>query len=625
MILDNKYSLNQLKQLRDHGLQLLAKELREKIIHVVSENGGHLASNLGAVELAIAVHYVFNSPEDKIIWDVGHQAYAHKILTDRNKTFNTIRKYKGLSGFPKRCESPHDAFGVGHSSTSISAAIGIKKGLEKKNDESKVIAIIGDGALTGGIAFEALNFIGEQQDDVIIIVNTNDMSISPNVGALSEYLTKIIKTPAYNKIRDDIWNLLGKIPMVPAKKTRYIGKKIEESVKGFLTPGTLFEELGMKYYGPVDGHNIRLLVNTLRDIKDIKGPKLLQIITQKGKGYKFAEENATKFHGVGEFKIDTGETPVKKRKSYTEVFGDFLKNKAAEDDKICAITAAMPDGTGTSIMQKEYPERVYDVGIAEQHAACFAAGLAAEGAKPFLAVYSTFFQRAYDQYIHDIALQKLPVRVCLDRGGLVGEDGPTHHGAFDLSFMQIIPNTVIMAPKDQAEFENMLDFMASYNELPTVIRYPRGKVIEEDKLLQSKPVELGKMEVLKDGKKILFIAFGRMVYPAYEISEMIDEEISSEIKVINLRFLKPIDKEIISELKNADYVFTFEENALIGGMGSRINDLAVQNRIKAEITNIGIEDEFIPHGSLKEIFDYSGLSKEKMFERILYKLKDAQN
>ncbi|MFQ6032721.1 MAG: 1-deoxy-D-xylulose-5-phosphate synthase, partial [Candidatus Zixiibacteriota bacterium] len=520
--LDQINSPDDLKKIPIENLGELAEETREKIITVVSKNGGHLAPSLGVVELTLALHYVFNSPQDKIVWDVGHQCYTHKLLTGRRNKFGSLRKYEGISGFPKNSESEHDVFDVGHASTSISAALGMVCARDQKKEKFSVVAVVGDGALTGGLSFEGLNNSGAFGKNLIVILNDNRMSISKNVGAMSKYLTDLLTDEKYNKLKAEVWELVGRFKR--RDKIRAAVAKVEESVKGFLVPGILFEKLGFRYFGPLDGHDITDLIKTLKHLKTLNGPILLHILTKKGKGYKFAEEDAPRFHGIGAFDKVTGNSNEQVGKTtYTDVFGRTMIKLAQKDEKIVAITAAMTLGTGLVDFAKAFPERFYDVGIAEQHGATFGSGLASQGLKPIYAVYSTFLQRAFDQVIHDVALQNLPVILAIDRAGLVGEDGPTHHGAFDLSYLRQVPNWVVMAPKDGSELQNMLYAAVKWRNGPVAIRYPRGPIPDDPKGGFTQ-IKMGSWERLKKGKDLAILAIGSMVYPALEASEQLGKE-----------------------------------------------------------------------------------------------------
>jgi 1-deoxy-D-xylulose-5-phosphate synthase len=607
--LDRIDSPQDLKEIPVEKLDELAVEIREKIITVVSKNGGHLASNLGAVELTLALHRVFDSPRDKMVWDVGHQSYTHKLITGRKDRFDTLRKYKGLSGFPTWRENEHDILIVGHASTAISSALGIASGRDQKGENFSVIAVIGDGALTGGMAFEGLNNAGASGRNLIVILNDNSMSISKNVGAFSRYLTDLLTDEKYNKLKAEVWDLVGKFKR--RDKIRAMVAKVEGSIKGFLVPGIIFEKLGFRYFGPVDGHDIGGLIKTLEQLKTLNGPILLHVLTKKGKGYKYAEEDAPRFHGIGAFDKVTGNSNGKVGGlTYTEVFGDTLAELAGRDEKVVAITAAMTLGTGLVKFAETFPERFYDVGIAEQHAAAFAAGLASQGLKPVFAVYSTFLQRAFDQTIHDIALQNLSVILAVDRAGLVGADGPTHHGTFDLSYLRQVPNWVVMAPKDGNELKDMLHAAASWGKGPVAIRYPRAAIPDEmtDEIA---PIEIGTWERLRSGKELAILAVGSMVHPALEASHELEKDgISAE--VINARFVKPLDgKMLLSILKKFDKIISVEENVLSGGFGSAVLEFAEAHDInKVVIKRMGIPDEFIEHGSRGQLLSDLRLDKD---------------
>ena len=586
----------------------LAQEIREKIISVVSRTGGHLAPSLGVVELTLARHYCFDSPKDKIVWDVGHQAYAHKILTGRKEGFENLRMKGGVSGFPRIDESPHDAFGTGHASTSISAALGLACARDVTGKAYHVVAVIGDGALTGGISFEGLNQAGHLKKDLIVILNENKMSISRNVGALSQYLTRLISAPVYRRFEADVYELLGKIPTVGGK-ARSIGGRIKESLKNLVVPGILFEELGFRYYGPVDGHDIEQLVHVLDHIKNFKGPQLVHVITKKGKGYAHAERDASKFHGIGSFDKKTG--ILEKRSdspSYTQIFGRTITELAAGRKDLVAVTAAMPDGTGLTTFKTKFPERFYDVGIAEQHAVTFSAGLARAGVKPVVAVYSTFLQRAYDQIIHDVALQNLNVCFAVDRGGLVGEDGPTHHGILDLSYLRGIPNIVVMAPKDENELRHMLATMIDYDGGPIAVRYQRdyGLGVQLDR--DPAPLEIGKAEVLERGGDVALIGIGSMVHPCLEAASALREQ-DIECWVVNARFVKPLDADVIANIASeVNLVVTVEENSVCGGFGSGVAELLSSKGITTPVSMIGLPDRFVGHDTRAALLVEVGLS-----------------
>ncbi|MEK7238653.1 MAG: 1-deoxy-D-xylulose-5-phosphate synthase, partial [Nitrospirota bacterium] len=612
----NIKKLEDLKRLTIPELKELAKELRQIIIERVAINGGHLASNLGTVDLTIALHYVFNSPKDKIIWDVGHQSYSHKILTGRADAFSTIRQYGGISGFPKIDESPHDAFGTGHSSTSISAALGIIEARDQKKEDFKVIAVIGDGALTAGLAFEGLNHAGHLQKDLIVVLNDNEMSISPNVGALSAYLNRIMTGDLYTKFKKETKLFLERIPKVGEPFLK-IAQRAEDTVKGFFVPGMLFEELGFEYVGPIDGHKIESLIETFERFKDFPAPVLIHAITKKGKGYSPAEKSPWIFHGVGPFDIETGSQISSANPTYSEIFGSYLVELAREDSRIVAITAAMTEGTGLSEFAKTFPSRFYDVGIAESHAVTFAAGLASQGLKPVVAIYSTFLQRAYDEIVHDVCLQNLPVIFAIDRAGIVGEDGPTHNGAFDISYLRHIPNIVIMAPKDENELGRMLKTAISHDG-PVAIRYPRGAVSKIPTDMELKKLTIGESEILKDGRDILIIAIGSAVQSAKHASELLNE-MGISACVINARFAKPIDASLIGNLaKEIKSVLTVEENVVQGGFGSAVLEHLSEMDIDGlKIKMLGLPDKFIEHGPQNLLRKILGLDAEKITKEAL--------
>ncbi len=587
-----------LKLLEKRQLTLLADEIRKKIINDVSKTGGHLASSLGIVELTIAIHYIFDTPKDKLIWDVGHQCYAHKIITGRRDSFHTLRQYGGISGFPKIKESPYDTFGTGHSGTSISAAVGFSEAKDLKKEDYKTIAVIGDGSLTAGMAFEGLNQAGHLNTDLIVILNDNEMSISPNVGAMSAYLSRMMTGQFMTGFRNQMKVFLKTIPGV-GKSIYRIAKQAEEHFKGFLVPGIIFEELGFAYVGPIQGHRLDHLIETLKNVRRLKGPILVHVITVKGKGYPPAEKEPTLFHGVGPFEIETGK--VKKKESafptYTEIFSNTAIKLAHKNKNIVAITAAMPNGTGLDKFSQQFPHRFYDVGIAEQHGVTFAAGLAKEGFIPIVAIYSTFLQRAYDQIILDICLQKLPVIFAIDRGGIVGSDGPTHQGVFDLSYLRHIPNMVVMSPKDENELQHMLNTAVEYGH-PIAIRYPRGRgygiTLDHDLKL----LEIGRGETIIDGKDVAIIAVGSTVYPAIDAAKNLKQE-GIEATVVNSRFVKPLDEELICSLsKKIGRMVIVEENVLQGGFGSAVLELMERKKItNIDIDRIGIPDTFVEQGS----------------------------
>jgi len=611
-----------IKSLSVAELKELARELRETIIKKVSINGGHLASNLGVIELTIALHYVFNSPVDKIIWDVGHQCYSHKLLTGRYKRFSTLRQYGGISGFPKREESEHDAFGTGHSSTSISAALGIIEGRDKNKENFKVIAVIGDGAMSAGLAFEGLNNAGHLKKNLIVILNDNEMSISQNVGALSAYFNRILTGEFYQKFKKETKSFLEGIPKL-GKRAAKIAQRTEEMLKGLFLPGIIFEELGFNYVGPIDGHNIELLIETCKRIKAVSTPTLIHVVTKKGRGYEFSEKSPSFFHGVGPFKVETGSLITGGGATYSEIFGNILTDLAAKDTRIIAISAAMKKGTGLEHFAERYPDRFYDVGIAEPHAVTFAAGLATQGLKPVVAIYSTFLQRAYDEIVHDVCLQNLPVVFAIDRAGIVGDDGPTHNGLLDLSYLRHIPNIVVMAPKDAFELRAMLELALQHNG-PSAIRYPREKVQSSEPGHQS-PVtfDIGEGEILKTGEDIAFIAIGNCVHSAFFTAKRLERE-GISVMVVNARFIKPLDRNLlISIAARIKRIITVEENTLTGGFGSAVleflNDMEIPH---IKVRRLGLPDEFIAQGQQDELRKKYGLDEEGIYQAALSILKE---
>jgi 1-deoxy-D-xylulose-5-phosphate synthase len=625
-LLDNINSPADLKKLSVDELPALAQEIREIIINNVASSGGHLASSLGAVELIIGIHYCLNAPEDIIIWDVGHQAYAHKILTGRKDRFNTLRKAGGISGFPNKYESEYDVFTTGHGSTSISTALGIAAARDLEQKDYKVVAVIGDASLGGGMAFEALNHAGHLRKNMLVILNDNEMSISKSVGALSKYLNRIITAPAYNRVRKDVESLLSKVPRFGFRVIRS-AKRLEEGLKNLLVPGMLFEELGLRYFGPIDGNNTGMVIKTLKNIAGLNEPILLHVVTKKGKGYSFSEKKPEKFHGISSFNVNTGEKmavvnrekqDIKSEASFTKAFGDKIIEIADQDKKIVAITAAMPEGTGLDKFANLFPDRFFDVGMAEQHAVGFAAGLARAGFKPIVAIYSTFLQRSYDQMFHDVCLQNLNVIFMLDRAGLVGEDGPTHHGVFDISYIRHLPNIIFMAPKDEEELNNMFSWAVSYDKGPIAIRYPRGASYSPSPNLKNNlPINLGKGELLKQGKDVTIAGIGYMSNIALEAAGfLMNEGINCE--VINARFIKPMDIELITQsVFKTGRLFTIEEGVLEGGFGSGVLELII-DKIKKDIIikNIALPDKFIEHGDRQVLLDKYGLSSKKIAERI---------
>lgn len=583
------FDLNQLNQLAD--------EIRETIICTISKTGGHLAPSLGVVELTLALHYVFNTPDDKLIWDVGHQAYAHKLITGRREKFHTIRQYKGLSGFPKPSESKYDAFETGHSSTSISAALGMTCAKEIHNEKDLSIAVIGDGSMTAGMAFEALNHTGDLDKPVIVILNDNEMSISPNVGAISSFLSRKLTGKTMRRVKDHLDKRLNSLSNV-GENILTVLKKSEESFKSFFTPGMLFEAFKFDYIGPIDGHNLEDLIETLETVKEtIQGPILVHVLTKKGKGYQHAEESPDLFHGLGKFDRQSGQ-PAKSAgpPTYTKVFGDTMNQMALSNEKLAAISAAMVSGTGLKKFAEEYPDRFFDVGIAEQHAVTFAAGLASEGVKPVVAIYSSFFQRTLDQIIHDICLPNLPVTLAIDRAGVVGDDGPTHHGVFDISYLRYIPNMVAMAPKDEEELRHMLYTAVEYNG-PTAIRYPRGAGIGVELTNRLKKLEIGKGELLKEGTDILLLPIGNRVYPALEAAQGLTK-VGINAAVINPRFIKPLDSELICQwASQTGHVITVEDNVRQGGFGSAVLEILTKRKIyNVKTSLLGYRDQFVEQG-----------------------------
>ncbi len=627
-LLDKINSPVDLKKLSMDELQVLAQEIRDVIIKTVSSSGGHLASSLGAVELIIGIHYILNAPDDIIIWDVGHQAYAHKLLTGRRDRFNTLRKIGGLSGFPNKYESIFDVFTTGHGSTSISTALGMVAAQDlKKTSLQKVVAVIGDASLGGGMAFEALNHAGHLHKDLLVVLNDNEMSISRSVGALSKYLNRIITAPIYNKIRKDIENLLKRVPRFGFRVIRS-ARRLEEGLKNILVPGMFFEEMGFRYFGPIDGNDIRTVIDMLKNIIDMKGPVMLHVLTKKGKGYSYAEKIPERFHGVGSFDVASGqkryaekEKISKKTAGFTGTFSDIIVDIARNDERIVAITAAMPEGTGLDAFAKVFPDRFFDVGMAEQHAVGFAAGLARAGLMPVVAIYSSFLQRSYDQIIHDVCLQNLNVIFMLDRAGLVGEDGPTHHGVFDIAYLRSLPNMVAMAPKDEDELKEMFRFALSYDKGPVAIRYPRGSSYHYDSLLRTEPsrtpVALGKTEILKKGKDVTILGVGYMSYVSLDVAASLLKE-GIDCEVLNLRFIKPLDLDLISRsILKTRRLFTVEEGVVSGGLGSFVLESIIDKVPKdIIIKTIGLPDTFIEHGDREILLDRCGLSERKIKEVI---------
>ncbi len=604
-----------LKKLREEDLEQVCHELREFIIDSVSNNPGHFGASLGVVELSVALHYVFNTPYDRLIWDVGHQAYAHKILTGRRLVFDTNRKYKGISGFPKRSESPYDPFGVGHSSTSISAALGMAVSAQKRGENRQVIAVIGDGSMTGGMAFEGLNNAGANKANILVILNDNNMAIDPNVGALKEYLLDITTSKTYNKLKTDVWNALGKLDNLGPKAQRAV-QKVQNSIKSaLLHRSNLFESLNFRYFGPVDGHDIEYLVKVLQDLKDIPGPKLLHCVTVKGKGYKPAEENQTAFHAPGVFDRETGKPIVVKQEKplppkYQDVFGETLLELALKNPKIYGITPAMPSGCSMNILMDKMPERAFDVGIAEQHAVTFAAGMAVEGNIPFCNIYSSFSQRAYDQIIHDVALQNLPVVMCLDRAGIVGEDGATHHGVYDIAFLRAIPNLTIASPLNEIELRNMM-FTAQHDNMgPWVIRYPRGRGELADWRKPMHKQTVGKGRMIRDGRDLAIISVGPIGNTALKAAEELSL-MDIEVAVYDMRFVKPIDEDLLEEIRfRFQNIITLEDGALAGGFGTAVLEYLCSKAQMPQVVRLGIPDRFVDHGSPAELYKECGIDSE---------------
>lgn len=607
-LLKNIQSPDDLKKLSKEQLQQVCDEVRQYIIDVVSVQGGHFGASLGVVELSVALHYVFNTPYDQLVWDVGHQAYGHKILTGRKDVFPTNRKYHGISGFPKRSESEYDTFGVGHSSTSISAALGMAIASKLKGEDRQCIAVIGDGSMTAGMAFEAMNHAGVSDTDTIIILNDNCMSIDPNVGALKEYLTDISTSQTYNRLKDDIWKALGKLP-VGKHFSREMASKLEHSIKGFINKNSnLFEAMKLRYFGPIDGHNISKLVDTLNDLKRIPGPKILHVLTVKGKGYELAEKDQTKWHAPGLFDKVTGEIYKKtfdtpQPPKYQDVFGHTIIELAEKNDKIMGITPAMPSGSSLKFMMEKMPKRALDVGICEQHAVTLSAGLATQGMRVFCNIYSSFMQRSYDMVIHDVAIQKLPVVFCLDRAGLVGEDGPTHHGAYDIAFMRCIPNLIISAPMNEAELRDLMyTAQLDTQTLPFVIRYPRGEGTMPEWRTEMKEVQIGKGRQLKDGEEIAILSIG---HPGNFAAAAIRNLNTYGIKPAHydMRFVKPLDEEMLHEVfSKFKKIITVEDGTVVGGFGSAILEFMAKYGYSAEVKILGIPDRIVEHGTLKELY-----------------------
>ena len=610
MLLDNINSPEELKALSVEELPEFCSELRDFLLESVASSGGHLASGLGVLELTVALHYVYDTPNDRLVWDVGHQAYVHKILTGRRKELSTIKKKDGLCGFPRREESKYDDFGVGHSSTSIGAALGMALAARQQNIDRHAIAVIGDGAMTAGMAYEGLAHAGDIDTEMLVVLNDNDMSISPAVGGLNKYLSRLLSGSFYSTMRENSKKILSNTPVM-----KRFARRAEEHTKGMIVPSaTLFEEMGFVYYGPVDGHDVMELVKILENIKDINEPKFLHVVTQKGKGYEPAEEDPIGYHAVSVFDLKEGvkkSTAPPGSPTYTQVFGRWLCDMAAQDDRLVAITPAMREGSGMVQFSKDYPDRYFDVAIAEQHAVTLAAGMACDGLKPIVAIYSTFLQRAYDQLIHDVALQNLPVVFAIDRAGLVGADGPTHSGNYDLTYLRCIPNMIVMAPSDENECRQML-FTAYQQDGPTAVRYPRGKGIGIEPLVKMQALEVGKGEVLRKGTKVAILLFGSLLNEAKYAAEAFDATLA------NMRFVKPIDESLIKKIAEShDLIITLEDNAINGGAGSAVNEFLNREGVQLPVINLGIPDEYVEHATREEQLEEIGLTGEEIVKTIL--------
>jgi 1-deoxy-D-xylulose-5-phosphate synthase len=610
-VLDMIEKPQDLRNIKKDLLPVLASEVRQKILDVTSQVGGHLGAGLGTVELAIALHYCYDSPKDKIVWDTGHQAYPHKLLTGRRDRFHTLRQYGGISGFLTRTESEHDHFGAGHASTAVSAALGFAAARDVKKEDHKVVAVVNDGSLTGGMAFEALQNAGHLGTDLLVVINDNQMFISHRVGAVGAFLAKLLTLGAVTQMEKRIRKFLTRLHFWGAYLLR-----LARRVKVFLFPGVLFEEMGFGYFGPVDGHNLNQLIDVFSAVKQIKGPVVLHVVTKKGRGYEPAEQDPIKYHGVTRFNPETGEMvkPPAGPPAYTKVFGETLVKLAKEDPRVVAITAAMPEGTGLDLFRREIPERFYDVGLGEQHAVTFAAGLACGGLRPVVAIYSTFLQRAFDQMIHDVSLQKLPVVFCLDRAGLVGDDGPTHHGVFDISYTRMMPHFTIMSPKDENELRHMLKTALSLDG-PSVIRYPRGAGVGVPMEQETRSLPVGKGEILREGKDVTLVAIGHMVYPSLQAATLLEAQ-GVSAGVVNARFIKPLDGTFLRELaKKTPHLVTVEENTVVGGFGEAVRDALADEPVRVDA--VGLPDAFIEHGSQPKLREKAGLSPEKISQRVL--------
>ena len=621
-LLEAIHTPDDLKKLKPEQLQEVCDQLREYIIDTVSVHGGHFGASLGVVELTVALHYVYNTPHDKVIWDVGHQAYGHKILTGRRDQFHTNRKYKGISGFPKRTESEYDTFGVGHSSTSISAGLGMAIARDLDQSDKKIVSVIGDGAMTGGMAFEALNNAGALKSDMLVVLNDNNMSIDPNVGALKEYLAEITTSKTFNKMRDEIYDLLGHLKGA-GEKMRKVASKLEKTAVAAITPGALFQALGFKYYGPVDGHNVDALRRHLEDLRTVTGPKLLHIVTVKGKGFAPAEREQTKWHaqsspfdkitGKSLVKPSNGNAPAPK---YQDVFGEALVELAAANENIVSMTPAMPSGSSLWPMMNTFPDRAFDVGIAEQHAVTFAAGLAAEGKKAFAALYSTFLQRAYDQVIHDVAIQKLPVVFCIDRAGLVGADGPTHHGLYDVAYLRAVPNMIVSSPMDEQELRDMMYTASEYQDAAWAIRYPRGRSTGMTVRDGFELTEIGKGRVIREGEKVAVLSFGPIGKYVIEASEILENE-GIEIGHFDMRYAKPLDTEMIDYvLANYDHIITLEDGTRLGGFGSAVAEYVAEKGVAVPVRIMGVPDAIIEHGTQRELHDEVGIGPDGIVDQV---------
>lgn len=615
-ILFNVDKPSDLKNLSIHDLKILSTEIRQYLVDVISEIGGHFGGGLGTVELTVALHKVFNTPKDLIVWDTGHQAYPHKIITGRRDKMPTIRRFNGLSGFLKRSESEYDAFGAGHASTSISAALGMAAARDINKDDKKVIAIIGDGAMTGGMAYEAMNNSGIIKSDLIVVLNDNNMSIAPNVWTVSNYFTEMISHPEYNRFKGAIWDLTGKLDDF-GDRIRKVAARVETGIKAIITPGMLFEALGFRYFGPINGHNLNQLIKIFEHVQKLSGPILVHAITEKGKGYKPAEGHVQKFHAATPFDKITGQVYKKEgaAPSYTSIFGKALVEIVKENPKVVGITGAMPDGTGLDYLRNEYPKNYFDVGIAEEHGVTFAAGMATQGIIPVVAIYSTFLQRAIDQIIHDISLQKLHVVFVLDRAGLVGADGPTHHGTFDLTYLRMIPNMVIMAPKDEAELRNMLYTAVNYKDGPIAIRYPRGSALGVEIKEGFEGLPIGKSEIIKSGESVALLAVGNMVEYAKKADLLLNESgINAEI--VNVRFVKPLDNELLDDIAaRFNKIVTLEESTIVGGFGSGVLEYFSEKNYKNDVLRIALPDGYIDHGTQEELHKLIGIDPEGIAER----------